>query len=215
MTGAALRRFGTGLSRRGARLTLLVAVTVSSSSCVMRYTHHDIDGTWYDDKLERGWVPPLELSLMTNDLPLGPSAFTLSLEAMNQDMTLAAVPPVQGWTSISMTSLMVGARFYPLARGPLIPYGAAGFGKTRLHAKWTEPEGGFDPLFRCIGACGPDELSGDIIGSYHPYLAGGVELRPPFLKPSFVFEYRRDFGRGDDFYQLSGTSVSAGLRFRW
>ena len=197
------------------RAALLVLVTLSASSCVLRYSHQDIDGTWYDDKLERGWVPPLEVALMTNDLTVGPSAFTLSIEAFVQHLALTAFPPVQAWEKLSMNSVMLGARFYPLARGPLRPYGGAGFGRTKVSAEWTEYEGPFDPLFRCIAFCGSDPISGEILSSYHPYLAGGVEVRPPFLKPSLVFEYRRDFNRGDDFYQLSGRSFSAGLRFRW
>jgi hypothetical protein len=160
---------------------------------------------------------PIEASLMTNDLIVGPSAFTLSLEFFRQEMDPAAVPPMKDWTNIGINSIMIGGRFYPLRYGPILPYAGGGFGRSQLNADWTEyTGGGYDPLFRCIAGCDfTESASGTLASSYHPYLAGGVELRPPHLKPSILFEYRRDFDRGDDFYELSGKSWSVGLRWRW
>ncbi|MDH3207894.1 MAG: hypothetical protein OEO79_14915 [Gemmatimonadota bacterium] len=197
------------------RIGLLVLVTMLSSGCVLRYSQQEIDGTWYDDKLEKGWRPPVEVSLMTNDIPIGPSAVTLSLEFFQQELDVSAVPPMHDWQSISIRSTMVGGRFYPVRRGPILPYAGAGFGRTTLSADWVEYEGGFDPLFRCIAFCNTGtDMSGSLASGYHPYLAAGVELRPGFMPPALLFEYRRDFDRGDDFYQLSGRSFSLGLRFR-
>ncbi len=197
------------------RTTLLAVVALLFSGCALRYSQQQIDGTWYDDKLEEGWFPPIEAALMTDDLSIGPSAVVFSLEFFHQGLALSAVPPIEDWQSLSISSVMLGGRFYPWTWGPLLPYGGAGFGRTRLSADWIEHSGGFDPLFKCILNCGSEtDRSGSLVSGYHPYLAGGVELRPGFMKPSLLFEYRRDFDRGDDFYQLSGRSVSVGLRWR-
>ena len=197
------------------RAAALFGLMLLMSGCALRYSHQEIDGTWYDDKLEREWFPPLEASLMTNDISVGPSAVTLSLEFFTQGVHESAVPPIHDWQGIRLTSIMLGGRFYPLTVGPVLPYGGAGFGRSRLSADWIEYRGGFDPLFRCILNCdNTTDRSGVLASSYHPYLAGGVELRTPFMGPSILLEYRRDFDRGDDFYALSGRSWSAGLRWR-
>jgi len=154
---------------------------------------------------------------MTNDLEVGPSAIVLSLEGFNQPLDPYVLPPMEDWQSAEIASLMVGGRFYPFTWGPILPYGGAGFGRTSLAVEWIEyTGGGFDPLFQCIAFCDDTEdKSGSLLKTYHPYLAAGVELRPPFMRPSILLEYRRDFGRGDDFYELAGRSWSVGLRWRW
>lgn len=186
------------------------------SGCVLRYSHQEIDGRWYDDKLERGWVPPMELAVMTNDIEVGPiSAVAFSLEFFRQNLDLNAIPPIHDWQSVELGSAMVGGRFYPLRKGPILPYAGGGYGRSSLSVDWIEYEGGFDPLFRCIAFCdNTTDRSGKLFSTYHPYAAAGVEVRLPGVQPAFLFEYRRDFDRTDGFYDLSGRSFSAGMRFQ-
>ena len=200
-----------------ARGTGLAWVVWLSSACALRYPYSEIDGTWYDGKVERGgFLPPLELALMTNDIDVGPSAFVFSLEFFSQGLDPSVLPPMEDWKSIDISSLMLGGRLYPLTWGPLLPYAGAGFGRSSLAATWTEYiGGGFDPLFQCILYCdNTEEKSGSLLTGYHPYLAAGLELRPRFMRPSILLEYRRDLDRGNDFYELSGRSWSVGLRWR-
>lgn len=206
---------GFEISARNVGLLILALLT---SGCAARYPYVELEDSWYEGKVEHGgFLPPLEVALMTNDLELGPSAAVLSFEVFNQPLDPSVLPPVEDWNDVSMFSLSVGARFYPITRGPILPYGGGGFGRTSLSVEWTEYlGGGFDPLFRCIGICdNTEDERGSLFTGYSPYLALGVELRPGFLRPSVLLEYRRDFNRGDDFYDLSGRSFSAGLRFQW
>lgn len=205
-------------NRAVARVATLLSMMVLGSACALRYPYSEIDGTWYDGKVERGgFPPPLELALMTNDLDVGPSAFAFSLELFSQPLDPYVLPPMEDWKSVDITSLTFGARLYPFTWGPVLPYGGGGFGRNALGAEWTEYiGGGYDPLFQCIAFCdNTEERSGSLTTGYHAYVAAGVELRPGFMRPSILLEYRRDFNRGNDFYELSGRSWSAGLRWRW
>ncbi len=199
---------------KGAGLALVIGLL---SACAVRYPYSEFDSSWYEGRVEHGgFLPPLEVALMTNDIDFGPSAFVLSLEGFIQGLDPSVLPPMEDWQGVDVASLMVGGRLYPFTWGPILPYGGGGFGRSGLSAEWIEyTGGGFDPLFQCILNCNDtEEKSGSLQSGYHSYLAAGVEVRPPFLRPSILLEYRRDFGRGDDFYELSGRSWSVGLRFR-
>jgi hypothetical protein len=200
------------------RLLLLLVLAPLSSGCALRYSYAEYDSSWYDGKVRHGgFLPPLELALMTNDLNVGPSAFVFSLEGLSQGLDTSILPPMEDWQSVSVRSLTVGGRFYPFTWGPVLPYGGGGFGRTSLSAKWTEYlGGGFDPLFECVAFCdNTEDESGTILSGYYTYVAAGVEIRTGFMTPSLLLEYRQDFDRGDEFYDLTGRSFSAGFRFRW
>lgn len=196
----------------------LIGVCLVVSGCAIRYPHVQLDDGWYEGKLERGgFLPPLELALMTNDIDVGPSAVVLSLEVSRQEVDPAALPPMEDWQEADIGSTTIATRFYPLAKGPLRPYGGVGVGRTSLSADWIEyVGGGFDPLFRCIGFCDNTvDESGTIFSGFSTYVAAGVEVHPGFMAPSVLLEYRRDFVSDDDFYGLDGNRISVGLRLRW
>ncbi len=85
-----------------------------------------------------------------------------------------------------------------MARGPVRPYADAGYGVSRLRGTWT----------------GPNYVE-DRYDCFHPHLIAGLELRPVATsRLSYLIEYRKDFDREDDFYDLGGNRFSAGLRWR-
>ncbi len=197
------------------RSAVLLVAALLSSGCTLKYSHNRLDSDWFERRLERGgWIPPVEAALTTNDIALGFSALTVSFEYSTQELEREAVPPVVEFDHVTLESVGVAARFYPLARGPIRPYGGAGFANSSLDGRWTGPN--YDVTrYDCFGAC-TEMYTETFWSGYHPYLLVGVELRPRARsRLSYLFEYRKDTGRGDDFYELGGDRFSAGLRLRW
>jgi hypothetical protein len=184
------------------------------SGCALKYTHNSMDDQWFDSRVKRGWRPSLAASVTTDNIGIGFSAISLSFDAASQDFDVDAVPPLVDFESVGISSFSLSARFFPVNRGPLLPYVGAGYGLSRLRGTWTGPN--YDvQRYDCIGAC-EGTYKETFYSGYHPHLVGGVELR---FRPStaLVVEYRKDIDRGDDFWLLDGHGYSVGLRWlpRW
>ena len=195
---------------RVAKWLLCAALVSMTTGCVMRYSTHRLEDTWYDDKFDSGWIPH-EFGLVTPDVPVGPSAFSLSLEGASQDLLTRTVPPIEDWDSVKLRSAAVGLRFFPIASGQFRPYGGGGYSRSTLSGHYTGPNYDPAPGIQCIGDC-TDDFTEILHRGYNPFVVGGVELGSG--PTTFVIEYRKDIDRGDGFYRLSGSRYSVGLRWR-
>lgn len=208
---ALLRR--TIAAERGRRILggiFLAALVGTSTSCTARYARYDFEDEWYDDKVERGWLPD-ELGLITPNLPMGPSGLALSLEGSSRDLDPRAVPPIYDWDDVKLRSVSVGGRFFPIDSGPFRPYAGGGYGRTTLAGRWTGPNYDPAPGIQCTGDC-TDQFTEILYRGYSPFVMGGVEIGGS--ASVIVVEWRRELDRGDGFYRLSGDRISAGFRWR-
>ncbi|MEM7415625.1 MAG: hypothetical protein AAF389_09040 [Gemmatimonadota bacterium] len=188
----------------------LVPLVLGSSACVARYTFHEMEDPWFEDKIDGGWVPH-EIGLMTPTIPIGPAGLALSLEGSRNNLLTRAVPPLQDWDDVSLQSTTIGGRFFPYDAGPFRPYAGGGYGRTTVSARWTGPNYDPAPGIQCIGDC-TDQFTEQLYRGYNPFLVGGVELGRG--DSAFMVEYRKDLDRGDGFYRLSGSRISIGMRWR-
>ncbi len=178
----------------------------------MKYQHNQLGDEWFNSA-KKGWRPPMEFGFAPNNVPLGPTAVAFSVQANLQDLERSAVPPLEEFDFVSISTLSVSARIFAPTDGRLRPYLGGGYGMSRLKTHWTGPN--YNPgRYDCFGACSTG-FDRTLYRGFHPHLVGGLELEgPPSSSTSLLLEYRRDFGRGDDFYNLDGWALAAGLRWR-
>lgn len=193
--------------RRVGMLLLLVPFT---SGCTLKYMQNSLDDEWFDER-KRSWKPPLELGAMTNDLGVGPSALTLSLQSSNLYLDRETVPPLEEFDDVSIGSWSGSARLIPIRDLVLRPYVGGGYGRSYLATHWRGPN--YDrSRYDCYGACTRGFGRG-LSSGWHGHWLAGLEFGNPGARGlSLLVEYRRDIGRGDVFYDLGGSSLSFGLR---
>ncbi len=192
------------------QLALALLLCGALPACTMKYNYNRVDDSWFDRELNRGWTPPMEFGFALPNMALGGSGVALAAEWSLQSMSRETVAPLAEFDFVRLSALSLSGRFIPMDRGAVRPYVGGGFGRSTLKTHWKGPNYN-RALYYCYGAC-TGSFEETLLTSWHPFYLAGFEIYGEG-NSTLLFEYRRQVNRSDSFYDLSGHTFSAGIRW--
>jgi len=123
--------------------------------------------------------------------------------------------------SAKLLEFRAAARWFPLGGDKaVVPYLGAGYGWYKYEME-TKSQGDYAYSDYLYDYYEIDEDETTLSSSGFPFITGGVYV--PFgekkenakLRPALQLEYRRDFEKSDQGFDLSGYQASVGLAFMW